>query len=178
MDIDRRSSRPAHPLRAGRWCLIWAASGLAAGCAALAPPVLQPGQPEADVVARLGAPTATYTLPRGRRLEFASGPYGRTTWMVDLDAGGRVVQARQVLNDSELAAFQARAPGLSAQEVLHDLGTPGERRGVGWQGGQTWSWRYPTNDCLWFQVSLDRAGRVQSAGFATDPACDAASDRD
>jgi hypothetical protein len=159
-----------------------AAAGVAgvvlAGCAALAPPSARPGQTEAEVLASLGRPTAAYRLPAGRRLEFATGPYGRTTWMVDLDAAGGVVDARQVLTDTFLADFQARAPGMPRDELLRTLGTPGERRGVGWQGGETWSWRYVTHDCLWFQVSVDRAGVVQSAGFAIDPACDAPNDRD
>lgn len=153
-------------------------AALLGGCAVFTPVEPRAGQDEAAVLQAMGRPTGTYPLPDGRRLEYATGPYGRTTWMVDLDAGGRVVEARQVLTDSHLAAFQARAPGMTRDELLRTLGRPGERRGVGWQGGETWSWRYVTNDCLWFQVSIGRAGVVQSAGFAIDPACDAPNDRD
>lgn len=153
------------------------AVALLAGCAALAPPP-QPGQSEAQVQQRLGAPTARYALAGGAtRLEFATGPFGRETWMVDLDAGGRVTAAAQVLEAGRLAAFQARAPGLTRDELLRELGRPGERRGAR-LGGETWSWRYVTNDCLWFQVSLDAGGRVKDGAFAIDPACDAPSERD
>lgn len=156
-----------------------AAAVLAAGCAAFAPPDLRPGLGEAEVLARMGTPTARHAMPAGTtRLEFATGPYGRTTWMVDLDAAGRLVAAEQVLTEDFLSRFQARAEGMTADELRRTLGTPGERRGAGWVGGETWSWRYVTNDCLWFQVSLGRDGRVTGSGFAIDPICDAPSDRD
>ncbi|MFN7724688.1 MAG: hypothetical protein ACK5QH_06415 [Rubrivivax sp.] len=152
---------------------------------ACATPPAWVGQTETQVLARWGAPTARYTLtaptagapPAVQRLEYASGPYGRTTWMLDLDASGRVVAARQVLDEAALAAFQATAPGLGREALLRALGTPGERRHGGWAGGQVWSWRYPTNDCLWFQVSLGDDGLVRSASFGTDPRCDAANDK-
>lgn len=153
------------------------AAVLAAGCAAFgAPP--QPGQNETQVQQRLGTPTGRYTLDGGAtRLEFATGPFGRETWMVDLDRTGRVTTATQVLEAGYLAAFQARAPGMGRDELLRTLGRPGERRGAR-GGGETWSWRYVTNDCLWFQVSLGADGRVKDGAFGIDPACDAASDRD
>jgi len=151
---------------------------LGAGCAVLNPPPPLPGQSEADALRRFGTPTARYAMPDAvSRLEFATGPYGRETWMVDLDAGGRIIVARQVLNEANFADVQARAAGMSRDELLRTLGTPGERRHGGWQGGQVWSWRYPTNDCLWFQVSLGDDGRVRDGAYGTDPRCDARSDR-
>ena len=131
--------------------------------------------PVGDLLKAWGAPTATYTLqPTGQRLEYATGPFGRTTWMVDVDAAGRVLAARQVLNEAEFFKVQS-AQGLTGDEVLRWIGTPGEKRGAR-GGGQTWSWRYPTNDCLWFQLSLDAQGLAQGSGFFIDPACDAPSD--
>jgi hypothetical protein len=146
-----------------------------AACAGLAPPA--PGQTEGEVVQRFGTPTARYGLASGNtRLEFARGPYGRETWMVDLDAGGHVTAAEQVLSEAHFADFQARAPGMPRSALLRELGTPGERRGGGWQGGEVWSWRYPTNDCLWFQVSIGDDGIVRSGSYGIDPRCDARSD--
>ena len=53
------------------------------------------------------------------------------------------------------------------------IGSPGERRAAR-VGGQTWSWRYETHDCLWFRVTLNAAGQVMGGGaHMTDPACDA-----
>ena len=145
-----------------------------AGCAAFAPPV-QPGASEADALARLGAPTARYTMPDGTtRLEFARGPFGRETWMVDVDAGARVQRAEQVLNE---ASFATLVPGLTRGDVLRRLGRPAEAQRVGWLGREVWSWRYPTNDCLWFRVTFEADGRLLDAGgYMPDPMCDPPSD--
>ena len=150
-----------------------ALAAVLAGCAA-APPA--PGSAAPAVLARWGAPTARYMLAGGgERLEYASGPYGRTTWMVDIDAAGRVVQSRQVLSEAEFLALQ-QAGAVDRAELLRRIGTPGETRHGGRMGGEIWSWRYPTNDCLWFQVTLDAAGRVGGSGYGIDPRCDAPND--
>ena len=131
--------------------------------------------PVGEVLKAWGPPTASYALqPAGQRLEYASGPFGRVTWMVDVDTAGRVTQARQVLNEAEFFKLQS-AQLVTRDELLRWIGTPGERRGAR-GGGETWSWRYATNDCLWFQVSLDAQGVVQGSGFFVDPVCDARSD--
>lgn len=152
---------------------------LASGCAMVPPPA---GTQRAALQGTWGMPTAEHALPEGaRRLEYASGPYGRTTWMVDIDAAGRVQQARQVLNEAEFEAVMSM-PQLRRDEVLRRLGTPGEVRGYGWRredrGNQIWSWRYPTNDCLWFELTLAADGRVTGGGYGVDPACDRRSDSD
>jgi hypothetical protein len=117
----------------------------------------------------MGPATGRYAMPDGStRLEFATGPYGRMTWMVDLDAAGRVARAEQVLSE---ASFMNILPGQTRDEVLRHIGRPGNR--VGMRGdGQIWSWRYPTNDCLWYQVEFNAQGIVNSAGYGPDPACD------
>jgi len=144
-----------------------------AGCAAFAPPDIRPGQTEAEVVGAFGKPTGRYAMPdAATRLEFATGPYGRTTWMVDIDTAGRVTGAKQVLNEASFADFQARAPGMTRDELLRTLGRPGERRHGGWQGGEVWSWRYPTNECLWFQSSIGADGIVRDGAYGPDPRCD------
>lgn len=147
---------------------------LAALCACTTPP--SPGQAREAVLAAWGAPTGRYTMPAGaERLEYATGPYGRMTWMVDVDGAGRVAQVRQVLNEAHFAQFQARAPGMRRDELLRTLGRPGERHGAGLRGGELWSWRYPTNDCLWFQVTVDTASdTVRDAGYGIDWTCDKA----
>ena len=146
------------------------------GCATPPP---DPGTPRAEVLRQWGTPTSRYALPEGaERLEYATGPQGRTTWMIDLDAGGRVLQARQVLNEADFLLVQVRAGSgeLTRDELLRWIGRPGERRGGGRAGGEVWSWRYPTNDCLWFQVSVSDAGRVTSGAIGIDPECDAGAD--
>lgn len=151
---------------------------LLGACASTGP---NPGSTREELLRGWGSPTGTYTLPGGgQRLEYATGPWGRTTWMVDLDGGGRVARARQVLNEGEFFQVQtahSQGAGLSSEELQRWLGRPAEKKAV-WRSGQTWSWRYPTNDCLWFQASIDAAGKVVGSGYGIDPTCDAPGDRD
>lgn len=154
--------------------IVWipALTGVLLGCAALEPATqLQRGQSEAEIVQRMGAPTGRHALPSGAtRLEFARGPAGRTTWMVDLDPGGRLSSAEQVLHAGHFAQV---SDGMTGAELLRLLGRPAERAGE-WQNRQTWSWRYVTNDCLWFRVTLSADGRTLGGGsHMPDPSCDA-----
>jgi hypothetical protein len=140
-----------------------------AACSGLRPPVVQPGASEAEVVQSLGTPTGRYTLPGGgQRLEFARGPYGRQTYMADLDPQGRVTRFEQVLDTRHFAAV---SPGLTRDEVLRAIGRPSERMGM-MRNGQIWSWRYENNDCLWYQAQLDAQGVVTAAGYGSAPGCD------
>jgi hypothetical protein len=156
-------------------CWVPLAAALSPGCASPPP---QPGTERSNVLRDWGRPTAMYALGAGaQRLEYATGPFGRTTWMIDIDAGGRVTRARQVLNEAEFLAVQS-VPGLRRDDLLLWLGTPGERKRGGWAGGEVWSWRYPTNDCLWFQSSVAGDGLVTGSAYNIDPACDKAGDRE
>lgn len=160
-----------------RVALILVAGLMAAGCATYKPQDLRAGQTEADVVQRMGQPTGRYKQTPGvTRLEFATGPFGRTTWMVDLDASGKVTSFAQVLNETAFKYVQLNYQQMDAQLLRYTLGRPGEVRGGGWQGGQVWSWRYPTNECFWFQVSVMDDGKLRDGGtYDIDPRCDAGS---
>lgn len=142
---------------------------LLGGCAGYGPGDLHVGQAQAAVEATLGPSTGRYTLPDGRtRLEFARGPLGRHTWMVDLDAAGHVAQWQQVLDERH---FLAVLPGQTTEQVLQTLGRPGGRVAM-WRDGQIWSWRYPNNDCLWYQVSFNAQGIATGGGYGSEPGCD------
>ena len=151
---------------------LFAATALAlaaAGCA-FDPATLRTGQDEAQVRAALGVPTGSYQLGAGgKRLEYATGPYGRVTWMVDLDAGGQVSKVAQVLQDRYFAQVR---DGMSRDELLLLLGRPADRAPE-WQDRETWSWRFPTYQCEWFRVTLSAQGRVVGGGaYLIDPMCD------
>jgi hypothetical protein len=144
--------------RAVLWLALWLGA-----CASYGPGDLRVGQTRAEVTQSLGPNTGQYTLADGStRLEFARGPFGRHTWMVDLDASGRVAQWEQVLDEWH---FQNVLPGQKQDEVLRAIGRPSERVGM-MRNGQIWSWRYPNNDCLWFQASFNAEGVLLSAGYA------------
>jgi hypothetical protein len=149
----------------------WLAALSLAACAGYGPSQLRVGQGADEVTQAMGTPTALYALPGGaQRIEYARGPFGRQTWMVDVDAGGRVSAWSQVLTE---ANFNALPHGITRDELLLRLGTPGERHRIGWQQRDLWAWRYPTNDCLWFTASLDAEQRVVDSGYGIDPRCDA-----
>jgi hypothetical protein len=137
-------------------------------CAGYAPPKDLKGSTEAEVVQAMGPPTGRYQLPEGpTRLEFARGPYGRETYMVDLDAQGRVLKVEQVLSPRY---FESIIPGMTSDVLLRYIGHPSDRAGV-FRGGEIWSWRYYNNDCLWYQVQLDAQGVVATAGYGNAPGC-------
>lgn len=144
-------------------------TALLAACTGYSPGNLRSGASLDEVRQRMGEPTARYPLASGStRLEFARGPFGKHTYMVDVDAGGRVQRIEQVLTE---ARFGVVAAGLPSEELLRQLGTPSQRRSGGWQGGEVWSYRYDATFCQWFQVSVVE-GKVRDSAYAPDPMCD------
>lgn len=159
----------------GRWGLVaramLASTIILAGCASHSPKALTPGAPEAQVLAAMGKLTGRYTLPNGgTRLEFARGPQGRETWMIDFDAAGKMVHSEQVMDLWYLTRIE---PGMTADQVLIRIGHPGEIRKIPRQALSLWNYRYPTNECLWYQISIGDDGKVLSGSQSTDPQCDA-----
>jgi hypothetical protein len=117
----------------------------------------------------MGEPSGRAALPGGgTRIEYARGPMGKHTYMVELDASGRVRGWEQVLTE---ANFESIAIGAPQADVRWRLGRPSETR-VGWRGvGEVWSYRYESLFCRWFQVWLVD-GSVREAAYAVDPMCD------
>src|SRR5262245_269222 len=84
---------------------------------AASPGDLQPGTPINDVIARMGQPTGEYRGPDGtRRVEFARGPAGKHTYMVDVNPQGQVVKWEQVLTDQKFSTLMV---GMSEADVLY-----------------------------------------------------------
>ena len=114
-----------------------------AGCAS-EPTQLPLGTSRADVLQRLGQPTAVYSLPGGsERLQYSRAPAGFEVNDVDLDAAGRVVSVRQVLN--EPAFDRDIQPGVGIwreADVLRTYGRPFEITRVSSFDGVVWSWHY------------------------------------
>ena len=144
---------------------------LLAGCVNMSSPTkLAPGASAQAIRAQLGEPTGRYALPGGAtRLEYARGPYGRETWMLDVDAQGRLVKAAQVLVESNFATIKA---GMTRDEVLKLVGRPSNVGFVGWQKQTVWNYRYSSPFCQWFQVGLSQSGIVEDTGYGPDTICD------
>ena len=141
---------------------------LLSACAGYGPGDLRVGASEADFRARMGEPTGREALADGgSKLEYARGPMGKHTYMVDVDAAGRVRGWEQVLTEARFEALPIATPQA---DVRRQLGRPSQTR-VGWRGvGEVWSYRYESLFCRWFQVWLVE-GRVREAAFAEDPMC-------
>jgi hypothetical protein len=139
-----------------------AALGLATLLAACAGPFnamnVAPGTARDDVIARAGKPTAVVALPNGgSRLQYSLQPFGQYAYMVDLDAAGKVVRSRQVLNETELQRIQ---PGWTRDDVLREFGPPARVDGVASWNGPVWTYRWKSDgDMFWF-VYFDPQGRV------------------
>ncbi|MDO9313063.1 MAG: outer membrane protein assembly factor BamE [Burkholderiaceae bacterium] len=165
-----RASGPRSASRRGTLVLVPAIISALAGCSAYSPLALPRGATAAEVVSAMGPPTGTMQAPQ--RLEFARGPAGKHTYMIDFDADGRLLSWEQVLTEGNF--FQVR-PGQTQDDVTKRLGRPSTTFPIGRQHIVVWNYRYETPFCQWFQVSIgtapDTLGRVTDVGFGPDPQC-------
>jgi hypothetical protein len=156
------------PNRRARLSLAWVPL-LFVACATYSPASFPPGTPSSQVGQSMGKPTGEYRLPDGgRRLEYARGPMGKHTYMLDFDAQDRLVKWEQVLSE---ANFLTLPPGMTKQELLERVGHPSDAAYYPRLQQQVWSYRYDNPFCLWLQVNMDASDRVTGAGTAPDPLC-------
>ncbi|MBL0419973.1 hypothetical protein JI739_06400 [Ramlibacter sp. AW1] len=147
---------------------------LLVACGSYSPRAVQPGMSVQQVADQMGSPTAVHALPGGgRRLEYARGPAGLHTFMIDIDPQGRVTDWQQVLTEAQ---FNAIPPGLPVEELMRRIGRPSDVRGGGWQPGQVWSYRFDSRVCQWWQVDIVN-GRTGRSAYGADPRCEAGDDR-
>jgi hypothetical protein len=139
-----------------------------AGCASPNPAGLKPGASVDEIRTQMGTPRATYALSNGgTRLEFRGS--GARTYMVDVDASGRLVSWVQVLNENNFGNIEA---GMTREEVLKILGQPDDVSNVGRQRDEIWSYHFQNTQCQWFQVSFGSDGRTARGGArALTPTC-------
>ena len=146
-----------------------AAAVYLAGCAGYGPGQLPTGATASQVQDQMGPPTGRYPRPEGgERLEYARGPFAKHTFMVDLDAAGRVQRWEQVLRED---TFNQVVPGMTAVELRYKLGRPAKQFGI-WRGATVWTWRYETPFCQWFMVTVEPNRVVRDAGYGPDPICE------
>lgn len=141
------------------------------GCStAYSPRGMAPGTSTAAAMESLGVPSGRFELPQGgQRLEFARGPYGKHTYMLDFDRQGGLASWTQVLTEDR---FNAILAGMTQDEVLMRIGHPSEQSTLPRQKQIVWSYRYEAQFCQWFQIGLSQQGRVIDTGYYPDPMCD------
>ena len=144
------------------------AAALLAGCAT--PASVRPGMSASQVIGEFGTPAARHRLPDGaERLEYPQGGLQQQTWMIDVDARGRVTAVHQVMT---LPAFGELRVGIDRQEdVLRAFGRPW--RIEHYRASGLTAWLYPYREAeIWnsmMAVHFDAAGRIERVQNGPDP---------
>ena len=137
-----------------------AASLWMAGCAYT--PV-QPGMSRQDVIARYGSPSRIVPLSSGTRLQYSTQPAGRSVVMVDLDAAGAVVAARQVMTPKEFSRIEPEK--WTRHDVEVEFGRPATVDRVAFWAGDIMTYRWLDSDQrMFFWVYLDGQDVVRRTG--------------
>lgn len=130
----------------------------------------QAGATEADVVARAGRPHAVHTLPGGgKRLEYVTGHLQQYKYMVDVDAGGRVLSVAQVMSWEH---FKRLEPGVDTQEtVLRALGHPFYIRTYATAEAPVWHYPYKEGGAFDYELGVyfDSKGVLTRIESGPDP---------
>jgi hypothetical protein len=104
---------------------------------------LRPGTAtEADARQQLGSPAMQWEWPDGgKQLAFPRGPMGYQTYMVFIDAAGRVERSGNVLTTEGFATIQ---PGMTQAAVLQQIGPPQPQWDIYFAARNelVWEWRY------------------------------------
>lgn len=120
--------------------LVAVLAGALGGCAT---PVrderLRPGVTTTSEVQQLyGPPTRLWPeSDGGRTLEYATQPFGRTCYMVRVDAQDRLVSVRDALSPAERARV---VPGMTPEQVTRLLGQERSRVFFKLSGEDVWDW--------------------------------------
>ena len=139
-------------------CLV----ALMAGCVGITS--LAPGASQTEVRAAWGAPTLQTKTAAGERWTYSTGPEGRTVWLLEFDAGGRMLSRTQGLTLTRVTQVRN---GQTQPEVEALIGP------------SYWTLRYPFrpeelvhvyrfNDIITptcFYVGYNNAGVVTSTGM-------------
>ena len=146
-------------------------SALILGGCAFAPAVA-PGEPESQVLARLGRPTAVYPEGNGKLLEYASGPFGQYTYMAHIGPDGNLISYEQVLT---LQKFQSIKVNQDTKEdVLRIIGHPTEVMRYARIPFDAWNYGYKESG-VWnsmMTVYFDDQGIVRKVENGPDPRYD------
>lgn len=131
---------------------------------------IAPGQStEADVLRQAGKPETTWEEENGaRRLEYPRGPEGATTWMVTIDADGKVGRIEQVLTAESFARVR---PGMNQDQVRRMLGKPTKVEKFALKKEEVWGYRWweSSQEKAFFNVHFNPDGVVTTTSRSDDP---------
>lgn len=153
----------ANASRLARCFPLWLCSLLFSACAGYSGADLKAGTAtEAEVRQVMGVPAMSWELPGGgRQLAYPRGPAGFQTYMVFIDAAGKLERNVNVMNMASFAKVQA---GLSQAEVLQLLG-PSQPQWTAYFKARdelVWEWRYcdSWNQAARFDVLFDASSKI------------------
>jgi len=141
-----------------------------AGCAT--PSALEPGTPESEVIGRFGRPAEVYPLPtpdKARRLAYPIGLFNQQTWMVDVDAQGRVLRVTEAISAEHFA--QVRVDQDDTTIVQREFGPPRQKLSFRLTGLTAWLYPYK-EDLAWnseMAIYFDKSGIVRKVESGPDP---------
>lgn len=123
---------------------------------------LAPGTPRDEVLAKAGRPTRVVPLPNGgQRLQYSQQPRGQYAFMVDFDAGGRLVRSRQVLTEAEFNRIEVDR--WNRADVEREFGPPAMVDGVASWNGPIYTYRWYNHGDMFYWVYFDPQGVVRRA---------------
>ncbi|WP_321912259.1 hypothetical protein [Paraburkholderia sp. J11-2] len=127
------------------------------------------GEDQSAVIARMGQPREVYDLPDGgRRLMWPTQPMGTTNVVADIDASGKIVSVRQVLQLSEFELAQIGK--WTSDDVRANFGPPAESGFFRRTQREIWSYRYVENNItpMMFHFSFDTNGVLRGVQRTPD----------
>jgi hypothetical protein len=143
-----------------------------AGCTVFSGQPVDVGTPEADLIARLGTPTARYPVASGHLLEYRRGPWGQQTYMARIGTDGRLQSYEQVLTLQKFGSI--RIDHDNKEDVLRTIGAPSETTYFSRVQREVWSYPYKESG-VWnslMSVYFDNAGIVRKLENGPDPKFD------
>jgi hypothetical protein len=130
----------------------------------------QAGADSSTVTARLGPPKEVYDLPDGgKRLMWPTQPLGEVTTAADIDASGKIVSVRQVLDENEF--YKAQIGTWTRKDVLVNFGRPVETSYFPLMKREVWTYRYMEAGYWYMMYSFyfDDQGIVRLTQKTPDP---------
>lgn len=117
---------------------------------------------EDDIRRSAGKPETVRDLEGGgRRLEYPRGPAGAYTYMVTIDAAGKVATVEQVLTEAHFAQV---VPGMTQDQVRVLLGRPSQENRFSLKNETVWGWRWQAESTRQAMFNVHFAGGERVTG--------------
>lgn len=148
-------------MKYGRIALLAGLATLLSACAVFMPVTLDVGETEAEVIAKLGRPTASIPDGNEHLLEYSRNPWGQMIYMARFDRDNKLISYEQVLTTEKFATIKIGK--FTKTDVLRTIGHPSETSYLPLKQLEVWSYPYKESG-VWnsiMHVQFDNAGIVR-----------------